>query len=190
MITWNRKPHFILPVAIPEKRWKLRQTLELFKRGHSINEIAKMLRKSREGVRNQLQREGLLPPTSSTLGESGPEILRGKVRRNPPYGFRFERGRAVRHPQEFETFLIIRSLRKSELNAREIADKLNEQRLRPRLAKLWDRCTVHRILEWHEQHPDFFNEVLSRQRQAASEFPALDTPIPRCPTGAETLNQS
>jgi hypothetical protein len=91
----------------------------------------------------------------------GPKELRGKVRWNSPYGFKYERGRAVRHPQEYATFLIMMELWKSGMNAREIADRLNDQRLRPRLAKKWDRCTVHRILEWHEQHPDFSKEALS-----------------------------
>jgi hypothetical protein len=94
---------------------------------------------------------------------------RGKVRWNSPYGFKYERSRAVRHPQEYETFLMIMRLRKSGLNAREIADRLNDQKLRPRLAKRWDRCTVHHILEWHERNPDFTKEAISWELKNSSQ---------------------
>ena len=49
-------------------------------------------------------------------------------------------------PQEFETLFILFNLRDAGLNSREIADKLNEQKLRPRTAKRWDRCTEPRII--------------------------------------------
>jgi hypothetical protein len=166
--TSKLKPHILLQVAIPEKRWKLRKTIELFKLGHSIHEVAKQLGKSREGVRIQLQQAGFLPPQEINSTQFHPKVLRGKVRWNSPYGFKYERGHGVRHPQEYETFQIIMKLKKSGLNAREIADRLNVQKLRPRIAKKWDRCTVHRIFEWHEQHPDFLKEVLSWESKNSS----------------------
>ena len=119
-----------------------------------------MLNKSREGIRIQLQGIGLLPAPDLYSAEVASKVLRGKGRWNSPYGFKYERGRAVRHPQEYETFLMILGLRKSGLNAREIADHLNDQKLRPRTARRWDRCTVHRIIEWHETHPNFIKEII------------------------------
>ncbi len=159
----------LLAVAIPEKRWKLKKTIELFKAGHSINEIAKMLRKSRGGVGRQLRQQGLLPPLDPAPIRPGKKVLRGKGRWNSPYGFMYERGRPIRHPQEYETFRIIMDLWKSGQSAREIADRLNELRLRPRLAKLWDRSTVHRIIEWHRVNPDFEKEALTWESKDSSQ---------------------
>ena len=99
--------------------------------------------------------------TSGNSWISGQKILRGKGRWNSPYGFKYEQGRAVKHPQEFETLLLILKSHDNGLSSREIADQLNEQKLRPRRAKRWDRCTVHRIIEWHQKFPNFLQEVLS-----------------------------
>ena len=152
-------PHKLLHVAILPKREKLRKTIELFKLGHSIHEIAKQLGKSREGVRIQLEKKGLLSPASTNSMKPERKVLRGKVRWNSPYGFKYELGKLVRHPQEYETLQIILSLSQSGRNAREIADYLNEQKLRPRIAKRWDQCTVHRILEWHQSNPQLLQEA-------------------------------
>ena len=119
-----------------------------------------MLGKSREGVRIQLEKAGLLKTDPKNSPESCKKALRGKVRWNSPYGFKYECGKLIPHVQEYETLRIIIRLSQSGLNAREIADHLNEQKLRPRIAKKWDRCTVHRILEWHESNPQLLQEVL------------------------------
>ncbi|OFZ01673.1 MAG: hypothetical protein A2Z97_04440 [Bdellovibrionales bacterium GWB1_52_6] len=127
-----------------------------------------MLGKSREGIRIQLESAGVLRSSDRDAWRMDRKVLRGKGRWNSPYGFRYERGRAVRHPQEYETFLIILKLEDSGRNSREIADHLNDQKFRPRLAKRWDRCTVHRILEWHQSHPEFLKEVLSWESKNSS----------------------
>ncbi len=152
-------PHCLLHVAILPKREKLKKTRELFALGHSYQEIAKQLGQSRELVRRQLEKLGLLQPVSTNSMNSGPKVLWGRVRWNSPYGFKYERGKAIPHIQEYETLRVIMQLHKSGKNAREIADHLNEQKLRPRIAKKWDRCTVHRILEWHESNPQLLQEV-------------------------------
>ncbi|HAR42799.1 MAG TPA: hypothetical protein DCS07_09265 [Bdellovibrionales bacterium] len=141
----------------------------MFRLGHSISEISKALSKSREGVRIQLEMAGVLPAANAKTGCAESQVIRGKVRWNSPYGFRYERGRPVRHPQEYETFLVILKLRDSGQNAREIADHLNEQKLRPRTARRWDRCTVHRILEWHQSRPEFLKEVLTWESENSSK---------------------
>lgn len=119
-----------------------------------------MLGKSRESVRIQLERAGLLASDPKNSPESWRKVLRGKVRWNSPYGFKYELGKLIPHIQEYETLRVISQLHQSGRNAREIADHLNEQRLRPRSAKKWDRCTVHRILEWHKSNPQLLQEVL------------------------------
>ena len=127
-----------------------------------------MLRRSRKRVRVHLEQSGLLQPVSAKESSAAPIALRGKVRWNSPYGFKYAQGRGVRHPQEFETLLLIFQMKSAGLNSRQIADKLNEQKLRPRSAKRWDRCTVHRIIEWHEKHPNFLQEVQSWESKNSS----------------------
>ena len=159
--TSKLKPHYLLPLSVLDKPRIPLKISDSYRSGHSINEIAKQLRKSREVVRGHLVRAGILSRVEKISTLPVRPVNRGKVRWNSPYGFKYAQGRGIKHPQEFETLLILFKLRDAGLNAREIADTLNEQKLRPRSAKRWDRCTVHRIVEWHDKHPNFLQEVLS-----------------------------
>ena len=123
-------------------------------------EIAEQVKKSRKSIQGILQQDGIPCEQVAKEFQSGVHVHRGKVRWNSPYGFQYERGRAVKHPQEFETLLLIMKWHKSEMNSRAIADLLNEKKLRPRTATKWDRCTVHRIIEWQIKHPTFLQEVI------------------------------
>jgi len=162
--TSKLKPHSYLQVNIPSKPQQAQKVAELFESGHSINEISKQLHQSKKRVRSVLEGFGILPPVPAVTLRTPKKVLRGKVRWNSPYGFRYELGKLVRHPQEHETLRIIISRHQSGENSREIADYLNDQKLRPRIAKKWDRCTVHRILEWHESNPQLLQEVSNGSR--------------------------
>jgi hypothetical protein len=132
----------------------------LFGAGHSLTEIAEQVKKSRKSIQGILQQDGIHCELVAKETQSGARVHRGKVRWNSPYGFQYDRGRAIKHPQEFETLLLILKWHQSEMNSRAKADRLNEKKLRPRTASNWDRCTVHRIIEWHIKHPTFLQEVI------------------------------
>jgi hypothetical protein len=158
-ITSKLKPHCYLEVNIPSKPPQTQKIADLYNSGQSINEISKLLHQSKKRVRGILVKLGILSPIPLNSRKPEKKVLRGKVRWNSPYGFKYELGKLIKHPQEHETLHIVITLRQTGKNAREIADYLNEQKLRPRIAKKWDRCTVHRILEWHESNHELLQEV-------------------------------
>ena len=159
-ITLNRKPHKLLILSFLQKNKNPEKIVNLYADGHSINEISKALRKSRKVIKRHLVKEGILSESDEKENEPLEKILHGKVRWNSPYGFRFEKGRPQKHPQEFEVLLIILHQGDEGQNAREIADYLNAERFRPRIAERWDRFTIYQIIQWHKRHPNFLKEVL------------------------------
>ena len=73
-----------------------------------------------------LVRAELLPKLTENSDSQFRKVIRGKVRRNSPYGFVYEKGKAQRHPQEYPVFQIILELDQAGMNSREIGDQLNQ----------------------------------------------------------------
>ncbi|MBK7961539.1 MAG: recombinase family protein [Bdellovibrionales bacterium] len=117
-------------------------------------EIARMTGVPRTSLRDILIRAGISLKVASKGNRTQGQRRSGQVRWNSPYGFKYERGRLVPHPQEFETLRLILRWSKEELSFEEVSKKLNSQKLRPRSASLWTRFTVRQIIKWHQENPE------------------------------------
>lgn len=108
----------------------------------------------RSSVRDALIQAGVSLRSSVKKTNATERRGSGQVRWNSPYGFKYERGRLVPHPQEYETLRLLLKWSKEDLSYEDISSKLNIQKLRPRSAPAWTRFTVRQIVKWHEAHPD------------------------------------
>jgi len=110
----------------------------------------------RTNVRSHLIRGGVSLKPSTHAPAGGDERHSGQVRWNSPYGFQYNKGKLVPHPQEFETLRLILDQFNEASTYEEVAAKLNTKKLRPRSAKQWTRFTVRQIVKWHHAHPKVF----------------------------------
>ncbi len=116
-----------------------------YESGHSLLEISKITGIPYSSVRDILIRAGITLKSAGEGNKGQPRRKSGQVRWNSPYGFVYERGRLVPHPQEFETLRLILRWSKEELSFEDISKKINAQKLRPRSASLWTRFTVRQF---------------------------------------------
>ena len=126
----------------------------LYESGHSIPEISRITGTPKTSVRDALIRAGIFIRSVSRELPKAHRRTSGRVRWNSPYGFMYERGALVPHPQEFETLRFILRGAKDGRGFEDISSQLNAQKLRPRSAKRWTRFTVRQIVKWHRANPD------------------------------------
>jgi hypothetical protein len=146
-------------------------------------EIAELTSITLTTVRESLLRGDISPKSYLQGTKSSKKRGSGKVRGNPPYGFRYVRGRLVSHPQEFETLRLLLRWTKQGHTYEQVSAPLNADKLRPRRALAWSRFTVREIAKWHEANPEIITKregkVISYQPWSTSEDlkrPALAKP--------------
>ena len=74
----------------------------------------------------------------------------GKSNIRPPYGFCYFQGKVVPDQKEYENLMLIYQLWKLGTNPNRIADTLTEKKIKPRLAKSWNRNSIINILNRFE----------------------------------------
>ncbi len=123
------------------------EMVELYKKGCSLNEVARLTGKSKAKVRAILHRKGI--STSPSLDESKVTAWRKRRRTHthPPFGFTYYLGGLVIQPREHEILMLIERLAKEGMNPNAIAEHLNENGLKPRRARVWNRNSVVNILD-------------------------------------------
>jgi hypothetical protein len=123
-----------------------------------LPEIVRITGIPRSSVRDSLLRAGVtLRSANESLSQSQRKAS-GQVRWNSPYGFKYERGCLIPHPQEFETLRILLQRSGDGDSFEDVSSLLNGQKLRPRSAPAWTRFIVRQIVKWHQDNP----EVLSK----------------------------
>jgi hypothetical protein len=143
-------------ISIPEltEQGIISEIVPKYESGHSLPEISRITGVPRTSVRDILIRAGVSFRSASKRNKASEQRGSGQVRWNSPYGFKYERGRLVPHPQEFETLWFILKWSKEEMSFEDISKKLNTQKLRPRSATSWTRFTVRQIIKWHQTNPE------------------------------------
>jgi hypothetical protein len=119
-----------------------------------MSEVSRIIGICESTVRDSLIRSGISPKLFVQGIKHSKRRGSGQVGGNSPYGFKYERGNLVPHPQEFETLILILKWSDSLLSLVQIAARLNAEKLRPRRSLAWSRFTVRDIVKWHLARPD------------------------------------
>jgi hypothetical protein len=147
-------PHDLISIPGLTEQGIISEVVSKYESGHSLLEISKLTGIPRSSVRDILIRAGIFLKSAGKGNKAQPRRQSGQVRWNSPYGFKYECGRLVPHPQEFETLRLMLRWSKEELSFEDISRMLNAQNLRPRSASLWTRFTVRQIIMWHQANPE------------------------------------
>lgn len=158
------------------------EVIPKYESGHSLLEIARMTGVPRTSLRDILIRAGISLKSACKGNKVQEKRGSGQVRWNSPYGFKYERGRLVPHPQEFETLRLILRWSKEEQSFEDISKKLNAQKLRPSSASLWTRFNVRQIIKWHQENPEV---ILKRDGNVVTYAPW----DPASSSGSKTINE-
>ena len=147
-------PHDLISIPGLTEQGIISEIVPKYESGHSLPEISRITGIPRTSVRDILIRAGISLRFPSQGNKAPEQRGSGQVRWNSPYGFKYERGRLVPHPQEFETLRFILKWSGEEMSFEDISKKLNGQKLRPRSASSWTRFTVRQIIKWHQANPE------------------------------------
>lgn len=120
--------------------------MDLYEKGASLNEVARLVGKSKSYVRRILHEAGY--QTSIKISEKAYTSWRkgGRGRAHAPFGYTYHLGALVSEPRESQILMLIKELVRSGKKPREIAGYLNSHKMKPRRAKLWQVNTVAKIL--------------------------------------------
>ncbi len=148
------QPHDLISIPELTEQGITSEIVPKYESGHSLPEISRITGIPRTSVRDILIRAGVSLRSMKQGKKTQEQRGSGQVRWNSPYGFKYERGRLVPHPQEFETLRLILKCTKADMSFADISCKLNSQKLRPRSATSWTRFTVRQIIKWHQANPE------------------------------------
>lgn len=112
---------------------------ELYNDGHSLSEVAARLNLPKSTVRNAIQRSGaeLRPHARSR---------KGRAIGSAPYGYVWIKGELIEDQREQRVIQIILEHWQAGKKFSAIAEVLNRQKIRPRVAEKWDGGTIRKIL--------------------------------------------
>lgn len=114
-------------------------------------DISKQTGKAKSVIRDNLVKAGVELREKVAVPISKMKAEKGKTSIRPPYGFCYFQGSIVPDPKEYENLMLIYRLWKLNTNPNRISDTLNEKKIRPRTAKLWNRNSIVNILTRFEQ---------------------------------------
>ena len=139
--------HVIIQLNLPDYGRISEEFLDLYKKGVSLNEIARITGKSKARVRTVLHRHGIdtRPPVCESKYTAWRKGSRSKA--HPPFGSTYYLGELVREPREHQILLLIERLSGEGVNPNAIAAHLNSRGMRPRRAVGWNRNSVVKILD-------------------------------------------
>ena len=146
----RRQAHRIIEISDAEKQRISETIVEMYRKGHSLPDIAKLLGKAKDTVRTALLKAGIELRPSVALPVHATWRDPGKRNIRPYYGFCYFQGRVAPDPREYDNLLLIHRLWKKGTNPNRIADMLNEKRIPGRSASSWNRNSVVLILKRFE----------------------------------------
>jgi hypothetical protein len=124
---------------------------QLYNKGLSLTDISKQTGKAKSVIRDNLVKAGVELRKKFAVPISKMKAEKGKTSIRPPYGFCYFQGIIMLDPKEYENLMLIYRLWKLNMNPNRISDTLNEKKIRPRAAKLWNRNSIVNILTRFEQ---------------------------------------
>lgn len=140
------QPVVIIELPESEKQGVNLKFADLYRNGHSLRDISKLTGKAKSVIQRSLTSSGIELRSNISTPFFQNKKENGKSNIRPPYGFCYFQGRVVPDQREYENLMLIFQLWKQGSNPNRIADTLTEKKIRPRLAKSWNRNSVINIL--------------------------------------------
>jgi DNA-binding CsgD family transcriptional regulator len=122
------------------------ECVELYRKGVSLNEIARIVGRSKAKVRRVLHSHGCWTGVKIAEGVYTSWRKTGRTRAQLYFGYTYYMGQLAEEPREQQILILIRRLVSEGKNATEIAKHLNTQGMKPRRAKKWHRNSIFKIL--------------------------------------------
>ncbi len=125
-------------------------TLELYKKGCSLGDIAEQFSCSKNKVRSCLLRNGIELRERVTLDKPGRFLKPGKHSARPYYGFCYFEGSIVKDPREFPVLQKIHRLWSRGKTIHQINLEMNRAKTPARTAKNWSWAAIKNIVSRFE----------------------------------------
>lgn len=139
-------PHDFIKLILRDVHAFSRECIQHYQNGVSLNEIARIVGRSKARVRRVLHQHGF--QTGIKIAEKVYAAWRktGRTRAQPLFGFTYYMGQLVEEPREQQILILIERLALEGKCATEIANHLNARGMKPRRAKAWHRNSIVKIL--------------------------------------------
>lgn len=131
-----------------------KRSSELYEKGYSLNAISKELEVSKSHIRKVLIEGGIVLRSHSKKPKkkfNWPYTAQIVAVRNAPYGFYLSQGKLKPDTREQEIIQKILEMNSKNMSHGAIARSLNDQKIRPRLAKKWSQVVVGFIIKRHSK---------------------------------------
>lgn len=115
---------------------------EMYNSGLSLRDIAKKTGYSKSAIRHKLGLMGVRLRPRLPKKYSSKSIFSRKTNITPYYGFCYFQGKMVKNPAEYDGLKLIYDLWIKDTNPNRIAEILNQKKIKPRIAKQWNRNSV------------------------------------------------
>lgn len=147
------EPHYpAVIIELPESETQAINSkfAELYINGYSLRDISMSTGRAKSVIQRSLVSMGieLRPNVATPFFRQKKEVGKSNIR--PPYGFCYFQGKVVPDQKEYENLMLIYQLWKLGTNPNRIADTLTEKKIKPRLAKSWNRNSIINILNRFE----------------------------------------
>lgn len=140
------QPHDIIQVRFKDTHAFSKECVDLYQKGVSLNEIARIVGRSKSKVRRVLHSHGHWTGVKISEGVYASWRKTGRTRAQPHFGYTYYMGQLVEEPREQQILALIRRLAAEGMNITSIANYLNAHGMRPRRAKRWHRNSILKIL--------------------------------------------
>ncbi len=141
------QPHDFIELKFSNPHAFSKECIALYQKDISLNEIARIVGRSKAKVRRVLHQHGY--QTGTKIAEKVYTAWRktGRTRSHPMFGTTYYMGQLVLEPRENQILMLIRRLASQGQSAADIAIHLNTQGMKPRRAKAWHPNSLAKILK-------------------------------------------
>ncbi len=140
-------PHESLKISWKDSRAFSKECIGLYHKGVSLNEIARIVGRSKSIVRRVLHGKGLLTGVKISEGVYTAWRKSSRTRAQPLFGFTYSMGLLVQEPREYQILMLIKRLAAQGKTPTEITHHLNAKGMKPRSADKWNRNSIQKILD-------------------------------------------
>ncbi len=143
----NENPHDFIHLTFSNSPDLDAKIADLYQKGNSFREIAKLVDLSKTKVRDTLIRLQIPIRAAHQETQRATQVKVGKKNIKPPYGFAYFEGRVVKHPKEYPMLLQIINLWKKGRPLNSIATELNGKRIPSPMGKSWSWNSIDNIIK-------------------------------------------
>ncbi len=121
--------------------------VEMYQNGCSLTDVAKLVRRSKDRVRNELLRNGIEPRGRMTRARDSHSLKSAKPSARLHYGFCYFEGHIVKDPREYPTLKLIHHHWVNGKTVQGIRVELNRAKIPSRSCKRWSWAAVKSVVD-------------------------------------------